>query len=208
MVGENDPITMATAASVPPVNNMAAPTTDAAGTPVSGTPAGYESQSRRESEASLQAPPKMMPPSSMPPPLMMAPPSMPTQASQPPTPVTPPTAMAPTPNYFADIKKPEPNHVSPPPKITKEPPSNEAPKKNDKKEENKKIPKSSSGIMGWVAGKFGILPSNQAHLPDDKDNSIVWDDVKKKWVDKNATEDEVRIFFRQSIIFTFDFLFT
>ena len=39
---------------------------------------------------------------------------------------------------------------------------------------------------GWLSSWF--KPKNSAHLPDDKEPSIVWDEEKKKWVDKNAPE--------------------
>ena len=39
---------------------------------------------------------------------------------------------------------------------------------------------------GWLSRWF--TPKNSAHLPDDKEPSIVWDEEKKKWVDKNAPE--------------------
>ncbi len=49
---------------------------------------------------------------------------------------------------------------------------------------------SGPGLFGRFLGKIGVLPKNQAHLPDDKENTIIWDEEKKRWVDKNASEDD------------------
>ena len=59
-----------------------------------------------------------------------------------------------------------------------------------KKAEKKAAPAASGpGMFGRLLGKF-IKPPNQMHLPDDKDGGIVWDEEKKKWVDKNADPEE------------------
>jgi len=81
-------------------------------------------------------------------------------------------------NYFNDIKKSEQNNVTKPPAPVA------APKKEPAKEPEKPQEKS----KGWLSRWF--TPKNSAHLPDDKEPSIVWDDEKKKWVDKNAPEDD------------------
>ena len=149
--------------------------------------------SRRESE-STPAPPLMMPPSSAPSiPSMPTPPTM--QENTPPPMMPVPTISAPTPslpappvsqpgaNYFADMKteaaKPAP--VKPPTK---------APSSPKKKAEPKSSAPPKSGFFSSILGKIGVLPPNQAHLPDESENTIVWDEEKKRWVDKNATEDE------------------
>ncbi|KAJ3605888.1 hypothetical protein NHX12_027931 [Muraenolepis orangiensis] len=59
---------------------------------------------------------------------------------------------------------------SPPPSIPEQPP----------KENSKKAKKDSP-----KKGK------NEAHLPDDKNKSIVWDEKKQKWVDQNEPEEEM-----------------
>ena len=182
------------------------PETPAAPTPQEATPVETPTEdppiimakpeSRRESESTPAAPavappPLMMPPTSVPsiptlptPPVMQEtapPPKMPvpTISAPPPTLPTPPVSQ-PGANMFADMKKeaPKPAAVPPP---TKAP----APKK---KEESKSAPK--SGFFSSILGKIGVLPPNQVHLPDDKDAAIVWDEEKKRWVDKNATEEE------------------
>ena len=55
-------------------------------------------------------------------------------------------------------------------------------KKNEPKKEG------GPGLFGRIIGKF--MPGNQAHLPKDTDNSIVWDEVNKRWIDKNADPDD------------------
>uniref|UniRef100_A0A669CIE6 Protein transport protein sec16 n=1 Tax=Oreochromis niloticus TaxID=8128 RepID=A0A669CIE6_ORENI len=42
------------------------------------------------------------------------------------------------------------------------------------------------GWLGWIIGKG----KNEAHLPDDKNKSIVWDEKKQRWVDLNEPEEE------------------
>ncbi len=56
--------------------------------------------------------------------------------------------------------------------------------KNKKAEEN-----SGPGMFGRLLGRF-IKPPNQMHLPDEKDNQIVWDEDRKRWVDLNADPEE------------------
>ena len=160
-------------------------------------------QSRRESETSIHTNnagyvPTFSPTSIAPPPtLSVAPPLPPVPTN---TPTTPPTSTTTAPNYFADIKKPEQNHLAhPPPSHASKgrvdvmknnqtsPTKDDSKQKGDSKTEDKK---SKSSIFGSILGKIGILPPNQVHLPDDNDATIVWDDTKKKWVDKNAPEEE------------------
>ncbi|XP_030598385.1 protein transport protein Sec16A isoform X3 [Archocentrus centrarchus] len=69
----------------------------------------------------------------------------------------------------------------PPPSIPEQP----------NKEETKKVKKDSPkkrgvGWLGWIIGKG----KNEAHLPDDKNKSIVWDEQKQRWVDLNEPEEE------------------
>uniref|UniRef100_A0A672HU46 Protein transport protein sec16 n=1 Tax=Salarias fasciatus TaxID=181472 RepID=A0A672HU46_SALFA len=40
--------------------------------------------------------------------------------------------------------------------------------------------------LSWIYGKG----KNEAHLPDDKNKSIVWDEQKQRWVDMNEPEEE------------------
>uniref|UniRef100_A0A803SKK4 Protein transport protein sec16 n=1 Tax=Anolis carolinensis TaxID=28377 RepID=A0A803SKK4_ANOCA len=42
--------------------------------------------------------------------------------------------------------------------------------------------------FGWLMGKG----KNEAHLPDDKNKSIVWDEKKQRWVNLDEPEEEVR----------------
>uniref|UniRef100_A0A4W6BYP8 Protein transport protein sec16 n=1 Tax=Lates calcarifer TaxID=8187 RepID=A0A4W6BYP8_LATCA len=41
-------------------------------------------------------------------------------------------------------------------------------------------------IKFWISGRG----KNEAHLPDDKNKSIVWDEKKQRWVDLNEPEEE------------------
>uniref|UniRef100_A0A4W6BTH5 Protein transport protein sec16 n=1 Tax=Lates calcarifer TaxID=8187 RepID=A0A4W6BTH5_LATCA len=63
----------------------------------------------------------------------------------------------------------------PPPSIPEQP----------RKEEAKK----SGGVGGWLSWISG-RGKNEAHLPDDKNKSIVWDEKKQRWVDLNEPEEE------------------
>lgn len=49
----------------------------------------------------------------------------------------------------------------------------------DKKKDDKAANGNSKGLFGRLLGTIGIKVSNQAHLPDDKDQSIVWDEKTK-----------------------------
>ncbi|XP_074545956.1 protein transport protein Sec16A isoform X2 [Halichoeres trimaculatus] len=73
--------------------------------------------------------------------------------------------------------------VSPPPPVIPE-----QPRKEEVKQTRKDSPKKSGlgGFMRWFSGKA----KNEAHLPDDKNKSIVWDEQKQKWVDLNEPEEE------------------
>ncbi|XP_029940468.1 protein transport protein Sec16A isoform X2 [Salarias fasciatus] len=75
--------------------------------------------------------------------------------------------------------------VSPPP-----PPIPEQPRKEEAKKAKKDSPKKSGGRgwlnLSWIYGKG----KNEAHLPDDKNKSIVWDEQKQRWVDMNEPEEE------------------
>ncbi|CAL8318261.1 unnamed protein product [Lota lota] len=77
---------------------------------------------------------------------------------------------------------------SPPPSIP------EQPRMEDPKKPKKHSPKKGGG--GGGGGGGGWLNwlyrkgKNEAHLPDDKNKSIVWDEKRKKWVDQNEPEEE------------------
>ncbi|XP_028317883.1 protein transport protein Sec16A isoform X2 [Gouania willdenowi] len=73
--------------------------------------------------------------------------------------------------------------VSPPPPSIPEQPREERAKKM-----MKDSPKKSGGTgwLRWLTWKG----KNEAHLPDDKNKSIVWDVKKQKWVDTNEPEKE------------------
>lgn len=72
----------------------------------------------------------------------------------------------------------------PPPSIP------EQPRKEEAKKAKKDSPKKGGGggvrWLKWIywAGK------NEAHLPDDDNKSIVWDEKKQRWVDLNEPEEE------------------
>ncbi|KAK2819328.1 hypothetical protein Q5P01_024889 [Channa striata] len=69
----------------------------------------------------------------------------------------------------------------PPPSIPEQPRKEEA--KKVKKDSPKK---SGGGWLNWLYRKG----KNEAHLPDDKNKSIVWDEKKQRWVDLNEPEEE------------------
>ncbi|KAM3842461.1 protein transport protein Sec16A [Diretmus argenteus] len=82
--------------------------------------------------------------------------------------------------------------ASPPPPSIPEQPRKEEPKK--KKDSPKKAAGGGGGGVGWLSS-LSIFPfykkgKNEAHLPDDKNKSIVWDEQKQKWVDINEPEEE------------------
>ncbi|TWW66407.1 Protein transport protein [Takifugu flavidus] len=74
--------------------------------------------------------------------------------------------------------------VSPPPPSIPEQPPKEEPKKT-----KRDSPKKGGGGGGWFKNLFW-KGKNEAHLPDDKNKSIVWDEQKQKWVDQNEPEEE------------------
>ena len=160
--------------------------------PIMMTP---QAESRRESESAPAAvAPLMMPPTSVPsipsmpsPPMMQEktpPPMIPIISAPTPSLPTPPPVSQPGPNYFADMK----TEAAPKPAPVKAPTKAPAPKKKAEQQKSSAPPK--SGFFSSILGKIGVLPPNQAHLPDESENTIVWDEEKKRWVDKNATEDE------------------
>lgn len=70
----------------------------------------------------------------------------------------------------------------PPPSIPEQPRKEEA--KKVKKDSPKKT--GGGGWLNWLYRKG----KNEAHLPDDKNKSIVWDEKKQRWVDLNEPEEE------------------
>ncbi|XP_058613565.1 protein transport protein Sec16A isoform X5 [Onychostoma macrolepis] len=75
------------------------------------------------------------------------------------------------------------NQGSPPP-----PPIPEAPPQDEPKKTKKDSPKkgASGGWLTWLYPKR----KNEAHLPDDKNKSIVWDEKQQKWVNLDEPEEE------------------
>ncbi|XP_016126859.1 protein transport protein Sec16A-like [Sinocyclocheilus grahami] len=75
------------------------------------------------------------------------------------------------------------NQGSPPP-----PPIPEAPPQDKPKKSKKDSPKkgASGGWLTWLYPKR----KSEAHLPDDKNKSIVWDEKKQKWVNLDEPEEE------------------
>nr|XP_057904596.1 protein transport protein Sec16A isoform X3 [Doryrhamphus excisus] len=73
----------------------------------------------------------------------------------------------------------------PPPSIP------EQPRKEETKKAKKDSPKKGGGGggVGWLTWLYR-KGKNEAHLPDDKNKSIVWDEKKQKWVDLNEPEEE------------------
>ncbi|XP_019900315.2 protein transport protein Sec16A isoform X3 [Esox lucius] len=77
----------------------------------------------------------------------------------------------------------------PPPSIP------EQPHKEDMKKAKKDSPKKGGGGGGGSGGWLNWLyrkGKNEAHLPDDKNKSIVWDEKKQKWVNLDEPEEEYK----------------
>merc|ERR1719384_2297958 len=97
-------------------------------------------------------------------------------------------------SYYGSIEKtappPQPTQTSqpaPPPQ-----PPQPAGKKEAKKEEKQPQDdggKKKSGMFGGILSKF--WKSDQAILPDDKDNRIIFDEAKGRWVNLDEDEDDV-----------------
>ncbi|XP_076836780.1 protein transport protein Sec16A isoform X2 [Brachyhypopomus gauderio] len=74
------------------------------------------------------------------------------------------------------------NQSSPPPPSIPEAPPQEVPKKT-KSDSPKKG--GGGGFLSWF-----LKGKNEAHLPDDKNKSIVWDEQKQRWVNLDEPEEE------------------
>ncbi|XP_026873511.2 protein transport protein Sec16A isoform X2 [Electrophorus electricus] len=74
------------------------------------------------------------------------------------------------------------NQSSPPPPPIPEAPPQEVPKKT-KSDSPKKG--GGGGFLSWF-----LKGKNEAHLPDDKNKSIVWDEQKQRWVNLDEPEEE------------------
>ncbi|XP_027543888.1 protein transport protein Sec16A isoform X4 [Neopelma chrysocephalum] len=67
------------------------------------------------------------------------------------------------------------------------PPSAPAGKETKKETKKEAAPRKSGGTwFRWLMGKG----KNEAHLPDDKNKSIVWDEQKQRWVNLDEPEEE------------------
>ncbi|XP_044309091.1 protein transport protein Sec16A isoform X3 [Varanus komodoensis] len=69
------------------------------------------------------------------------------------------------------------------------PPPPSIPEGKETKQETRKEPapqKSGTRWLSWLMGKG----RNEAHLPDDKNKSIVWDEKKQRWVNLDEPEEE------------------
>ncbi|XP_075226850.1 endoplasmic reticulum export factor secretory 16 isoform X2 [Lycorma delicatula] len=99
---------------------------------------------------------------------------------QPQAPSLPPvtTGISTTTSSPQDQQKPSPEK-----KPSKEESSNRRSGKKNKEQ-------SSSGWFGGIFEKIALRPKNQMKLPDDKNPTIVWDEKKGRWVDKNADEED------------------
>ncbi|XP_049460596.1 protein transport protein Sec16A isoform X2 [Epinephelus fuscoguttatus] len=78
--------------------------------------------------------------------------------------------------------------ASPPPPSIPEQPSREEAKKVKKDSPKKGGGGGGGGGSSWI--KWPWRRKNEAHLPDDNNKSIVWDENKQKWVDLNEPEEE------------------
>ncbi|XP_036384118.1 protein transport protein Sec16A isoform X2 [Megalops cyprinoides] len=73
----------------------------------------------------------------------------------------------------------------PPPAIPEKPTRREEPK-TQKKDSPKKSQGGRGGWLNWLYRKG----KNEAHLPDDKNKSIVWDENKQRWINLDEPEEE------------------
>lgn len=66
-------------------------------------------------------------------------------------------------------------------------------KEGREKETAEKKNESKTGKSGWFGGIFGkiLKPSNQIHLPDDSNKSIVYDDKLGRWVNLDGSDDSM-----------------
>ncbi|XP_060586263.1 uncharacterized protein LOC132742001 isoform X4 [Ruditapes philippinarum] len=63
--------------------------------------------------------------------------------------------------------------------------------KSDNNKDSLSQPKKAAAGGGFLSKIGGLFSrKNEMKLPDDKEPSIVWDDVKKRWVDKDGGEEE------------------
>ncbi|KAK7143113.1 hypothetical protein R3I93_014318 [Phoxinus phoxinus] len=76
------------------------------------------------------------------------------------------------------------NQGSPPP-----PPIPEAPPQEESKKTKKDSPKKGASGSGWLTWLYPKR-KNEAHLPDDKNKTIVWDEKMQKWVNLDEPEEE------------------
>uniref|UniRef100_UPI00398E9633 protein transport protein Sec16A-like n=1 Tax=Pristiophorus japonicus TaxID=55135 RepID=UPI00398E9633 len=60
-----------------------------------------------------------------------------------------------------------------------------------KKEPRREQPDSKKAKGGWLSW-LRSGRKNEAHLPDDKNKSIVWDEKRQRWVNLNEPEDEIK----------------
>ncbi|XP_032089471.1 protein transport protein Sec16A isoform X2 [Thamnophis elegans] len=71
------------------------------------------------------------------------------------------------------------------------PPPPSIPERKKTPEEGKKelaLQKSGGNWFRWLMGKS----KNEAHLPDDKNKSIVWDEKKQRWINLDEPEEETK----------------
>ncbi|KAM7093854.1 protein transport protein Sec16A isoform 1-T5 [Molossus nigricans] len=73
----------------------------------------------------------------------------------------------------------QPPSVTPAPEV-------KSPVQAAKKETREPKKSGASWLSRWLSGK----KRTEAHLPDDKNKSIVWDEKKNRWVDTNEPEEE------------------
>ena len=207
---ENGGIPVQTQLQSPPLSMMNTIPEESSGAALSG-----EAEPPSPSSAAATSPPPMFQPSNMPPmPPMPAPvvplvggdtPPLPrqnsvetTSSSQQQSPQRATPSQTGDGGYFAGIQRrdsvpqqPPLPPVMTPPTQTRKPPTADAvaPERQPKKKAPEQKKESGPGLFGRLIGTF-YKPGNQAHLPKDTDASIVWDEQKKKWVDKNADADD------------------
>ncbi|KAG5834536.1 hypothetical protein ANANG_G00262530 [Anguilla anguilla] len=79
--------------------------------------------------------------------------------------------------------------LAPSPSIPEQAPHREEPKKQKKDSPKKGGGGGGGGGGGWLMNLFR-KGKNEAHLPDDKNKSIVWDEKKQRWVNLDEPEEE------------------
>ncbi|XP_061717872.1 protein transport protein Sec16A-like isoform X5 [Cydia pomonella] len=107
------------------------------------------------------------------------------EADEPRPQITMPGAVASRPALYADYEDDRPPSAD-----TDRDTDTPMPTKKLTSDTKKQEPQKKSGWLGGIFTKLTLRPPNQMILPDDKNPSIVWDAVNKRWQNLDADGDE------------------